>query len=304
MTVDPIEGHEGCSMSYPETMYQHDKIKTTWFTPLLRKLLLTFLVFLLSVSPHLRADTISIYTEEFPPFNYTNEQNIDGVSTEIIREVMDRTGLAYNLQMFPWARSYRSTLEQQNTFIYSISRLKQREGLFKWVGKIVPVGYSVFTLGSNQDIAVDSLEDMKNYRIGTTVKDAREDYLLSKGFDIRHFDRLSGEDANLKNYRKLKAGRIDLWPMPDAVAYYIARSQGDNPKVALRRVYVLSELSTGYYLASNINTPDQVLESVRNSLRHFKATSEYITILKNWGLEELYEQCIDRYSSLQTREEC
>ncbi|OZG71227.1 hypothetical protein BTA51_21500 [Hahella sp. CCB-MM4] len=292
-------------MSYPEpTTQRFNTTSTRSMSPFFRKPIFATLAFLFCLSPHIHADAISIYTEEFPPFNYASQQSIDGVSTRIIREVMDRTGLAYSLQLFPWARSYRATLEQQNTFIYSISRLKQREGLFKWVGKIVPVGYSVFTLQSNHDIKVDSLEDMKKYRIGTTINDAREDYLLSRGFDVRHFDRLSGEDANLKNYLKLKAGRIDLWPMPDAVAYYIARSQEDNPKAVLRRVYTLSELSTGYYLASNVNTPDQVLESVRNSLKQFKTTREYINILKNWGLEELYEECIDRYSSIQTTEEC
>ncbi|WP_020409457.1 substrate-binding periplasmic protein [Hahella ganghwensis] len=251
-----------------------------------------------------QADAISIYTEEFPPYNYTSDETVDGVSTRIIREVMNRTGLAYTLNVYPWTRSYRETLDHQNTFIYSISRLKEREGLFKWVGKIVPAGYSVFTLQGNQDIKVETLEDMKRYRIGTTVNDAREVYLLSKGFDVRHFDRLSGEDANTRNYLKLKAGRIDLWPIPDAVAYHIARSQGDNPKNRLRRVYALSELSNGYYLATNINTADQVLESVRRSLAHFKASKEYMAILKNWGLEELYEQCVDRYSSLHAADEC
>ncbi len=251
-----------------------------------------------------QAEAINIYTEEFPPYNFTSNRVIDGVSTQIIQQVMAHSGLEYTLNIYPWARSYRETLEHENAFIYSISRLEPRESLFKWVGKIVPTGYTVFALRDNENVIADTLEDLKKYRIGTTVNDARETYLLSKGFDIRHFDRLSGEDANTRNYLKLKAGRIDVWPIPDAVAYHIARSNGDNPKHVLKRVFRLNELSQGYYLATNINTPEPVLENIRLSLRQFKRSGDYTTILRNWGLEELYEQCIERQSQPEISNEC
>ena len=251
-----------------------------------------------------KAEPVHIYTEEFPPYNFTSDKAIDGVSTQIIQEVMNSAGLEYTLNIYPWARSYKETLEHKNAFIYSISRLEPREALFKWVGKIVPAGYSVFALKSNDQVEAKSLEDLKQFRIGTTVNDAREIYLISKGFDVRHFDRLTSEDANNRNYLKLKAGRIDVWPMPDAVAYHIARTNGDIPKQVLKRVLRLTDLSQGYYLATNLNTPDTVLDSIRFSLSRFKHSSDYTSLLRNWGLEDLYEQCIERQSRQNPTDEC
>jgi len=167
-----------------------------------------------------------------------------------------------------------------------MSRLPKREALFKWIGVITPSDYSVFALKERTDIEIKALDDMKKYKIGTTLGDARETYLVGKGFELEKLYRVGGEEANVQNFKMLKAKRIDLWPMPDAVAYYVSKKLGDDPDKVLRKVFELSELSTGgYSLAASLQTSDDVVNKLKNSLEAFKKTPEYKQILKKWGIK-------------------
>lgn len=84
-------------------------------------------------------DEIRIVTEELPPYNMTQDGQITGMSTEVVQAVLKEVGMSAPIQSMPWARAYDIALNSENTLIYSITRTRQRENLFKWVGDIAPV---------------------------------------------------------------------------------------------------------------------------------------------------------------------
>jgi len=233
----------------------------------------------------LEATNLTIYTEEFPPFNYTDNKQIKGVSTDIVNAVMKKTNFDYSIISIPWARAYKMSQEEPNSLIFSISRRVKREELFTWIGIIVPSVHSVFALKHRDDIKIEKLDDLKKYQIGTAIEDARETYLVTKGFELKKFQRVAGKSAYLQNYKKLKKNRIDVWPMPDTVMNYIVKKTGDDPRKVLKKVHEFSELSTGgYYMAASLTTSDEVIEELQKALSDFKQTPEYKKILKKWGM--------------------
>ncbi len=247
-------------------------------------LILVLAVFIGNSSP-LLAQKLTIYTEEVPPYNFTRDNKIVGVSTEVVEAVMKESGLDYEMISYPWARTYKLAKERPNSLIFSISRRASRETIFKWIDVIVPSKHSVFVLQSRTEIRIDNLVDMKKYRIGTTLGDARETYLLDHGFEIRDLESTVGVDANSRNYKKLKRGRIDLWPMPDAIAYYTVKEFGDDPNREIRKAFVFEEMSRErYYIAANLQTSDKIVEKLRDIIGRFKKTPEYKKILETWGL--------------------
>ncbi len=129
-----------------------------------------------------QAVDLRVYTEEFPPFNFTQDKQITGVSTEVVTRVLEIAGLSARIKSLPWKDAYRLAQRQKNTLIYSISRRKEREKLFKWIGVVTPTTYSVIALTSRKDIHIRRLADLKKYKIGTTEDDVVERWLLSKGF--------------------------------------------------------------------------------------------------------------------------
>jgi polar amino acid transport system substrate-binding protein len=69
---------------------------------------LIFMCFALPV----RAQDIMIVTEEFPPYNYSDNGRAQGLSSEVVQAVLAQAGLAAEFLFLPWARAY---LTAQNT---------------------------------------------------------------------------------------------------------------------------------------------------------------------------------------------
>jgi polar amino acid transport system substrate-binding protein len=229
---------------------------------------------------------LNIYTEEFPPFNFTEKGKITGVSTEIVRHVMAYTGIQYQIKSLPWQETFRRAQVEPNSLIFSISRNKSREKKFKWIGIIVPTSYFVMALKSRTDIKIESLEDMKKYKIGTTVDDIVESWLIGKGFDTGTFLRSNGENATLKNFMNLVNNRTDICPFPDAVAYHIVRKAGHtNPNLLIKKTFPIQELSGGYHIAAGLKTPDSVIARISQALREFKQSDNFYKILAHWGVD-------------------
>lgn len=233
-----------------------------------------------------QARTVRIYTEDYPPYNYLEEGKPAGLSTEIVQHIMDIAGVEYTIEFQPWARAMITVENEPDTFIYSMRRLPSRESRFLWLGAIVSSHHSVFALKNREDIEVNKLADLIGYFIGTTIHDSRETLLIENGFPVGKLTRISGRDAYERNYMKLRAGRIDVWPMDDAVAYHISRNCGDDPENLLRRVYTFNEGSLHpYYLGTNLLTDPVLAEKIANALVTFKQSDEYEQVLSRWGIE-------------------
>lgn len=226
-------------------------------------------------------ENLVVLTEEFPPFNFTKNGEVTGLSTEVIKAILAETGIAYEIQVNPWKESYDQALSTKNCMLFSTSRTESREDLFKWVGTISPANYSVFAL-ADCEIEITSVEDLKNYKIGITQGDAREAYFQSKGFVIG--EQLIVAENNAANLAKLKTKEIDFWPMPDAVANYAVNEAGAKPE-EIKGIYVLEDLTKdGYFLAVNKSTPDSIVMKLQAALDKIKADGTYDKILKKWGV--------------------
>jgi len=239
---------------------------------------------LLFFSQSLRAEALPVYTEEFPPYNYTEAGQPYGISTEIVVEVLRRADIDYQIESLPWARAMHYASSDKPCLIYSISRLAEREDKFRWIGKMTPVRHAAYALTQRSDININGLEDMRGFMLGTVRNGARETYLIEKGFYLGNMARTSGKDAMLRNYSMLKEGRIDLWLAPDAVAHFIVSGTGEKPAKVLREVHQLSEMSGHYYLAASPGTSDEIVAKIKAALTEFRESPEYLLILQRWGV--------------------
>ena len=254
----------------------------------MKKGLICLLLLSTMFTSHLNALELTIYTEDFPPFNFTEKGKITGVSTEVVQHVLADTGLQYQIISLPWDQSYSLAQKSADTLIFSISRNSKREALFKWIGILTPTTYSIMTLNSRTDIKIARLEDIKKYKVGTTTDDIVESWLLGKGFSTSDLFRSSGSNAALKNFRNLLNRRIDLWPFPDAVAYFIARQEGhSDPDQLFKKAFPISELSGGYYMAASLETSDAVVQQISQALKKFKQSDDYFKILAHWGVDAM-----------------
>jgi polar amino acid transport system substrate-binding protein len=226
------------------------------------------------------AETLKVLTEEFPPYNYTENGRITGFSTAVVQAVLQEAHLQGEFQSLPWARAYEMAQTRDSVLIYSITRNPQREKLFKWVGVIAPTQYHLFSLPERK-LRFERLEQAKVYQTATVNEDAGEQFLLAKGF-VKGQNLQSSVKYEL-NYEKLKRGRVDLWIAPELVAVYLARQAGDVPAQALARSYTIAELgSDGYYMAFGAGTPDALVERLVKGLAAIKSNGTYDALKKKW----------------------
>lgn len=231
------------------------------------------------VGASLAADSdvsVRVVTEEFPPYNFTRNGMLTGISTEAVRAMFDHLGERFQPVLLPWARAQDEAMWEENVAIYSMMRTAEREDEYQWVGPIAPSKVYVFCLAERKDIVIRSIEDIRNYRVGTQLMDARETYLLARGFR-RGVDFQSVPDQ-LTNVRKLLAGRVDVIMLPELAALHYLEDLGESSQV-LRKVYHMAEMgSDGYYLAFGLKTARHVVDRFQEALEHIKMTGKLTQI--------------------------
>lgn len=197
------------------------------------------------------ADTpLSFLTEEYPPFNFTQDGEIVGIATDLITEAADTAGVAFTLEMQPWARAFAGAKDKANTCVFSTALTEDRKPHFKWVA---PLNKSAIVLIAHKDRMheIAALEDARGLKIGTYKGDVTEQLLVNAGFEV---DSSSKQDQNIK---KLKAGRIDVWSV------YRARFEDLNDP-ELVEVFLIEETVTG--LACNPSVPDAQISAMQSAL--------------------------------------
>ena len=231
------------------------------------------LVLVLFTSGVCRAE-FTIMTEELPPFNYTENGEVTGFSSEIVLEICERVGHAKTINMLPWKRAYQAIQNEENQALFSTTRTPQREELFKWVGPIYEPTI-VFFAKQGSDLAIQSLDDaMTVSRIGTYLEDAEESLLKEAGFK-----NLISVGDDFLNPKKLILGRIDLWISGDLEGVYKAKKAGlDSDKITI--VYEIKKKE--YYIAFSKNAPDEEVQTWQAALDAMKQDGTYQEILDKY----------------------
>ncbi|VVO73888.1 hypothetical protein PS870_01436 [Pseudomonas fluorescens] len=203
-----------------------------------------------------------LLTENFPPYNmakngknFAQDENINGIAVDIVREMFKRADVTYSLTLrFPWERIYKLALENPGYGVFVMARLPDREKLFKWVGPIGPDDW-IMLAKADSKISLETLDQARKYKIGAYKGDAIAETLAKQG--LKPIVVLRDQD----NAKKLVSGQIDLWATGDPAGRYLARQEGVNGlKTVLR--FNSAEL----YLALNKDVPDDVVAKLQAAL--------------------------------------
>ncbi|WP_167505862.1 substrate-binding periplasmic protein [Desulfosediminicola flagellatus] len=228
---------------------------------------------LMSYSGAAFAEDFKIMTEEFPPFNYTQDGKLTGLSSEVMVELTKRVGHQMNAEVLPWARAYGLIQRKDGLILYSMTRTEAREELFKWVGPIASNKWVFFTK-KGSGIVINSLEDAKKVKaIGAYKEDAAETFLKEQGFT--NIDSVPNDELNVP---KLMGGRIDLWIVGELQGIHKAKQKGESDN--LEKVFDVKD--TQLYIAFSKNTPDEVITTWQSALDAIKADGTYDAIVKKY----------------------
>lgn len=221
-------------------------------------------------------ETLQLYTEEYPPFNWADRNSgaATGLSTDIIVELMRRADMPVSAPMLlPWARGMALTSRNPNSCLFSMARTPQRESSFAWIG---PVGRNEWVMyaRSEDHIHLTSLADAKPYTVGTIIGDAM--IPLLRAADLT----LSIVPYNRTNAPKLKMGRIQLWSEGRLPGLYIMEELGISGFEA-----VLTYAHYDMYLACNKAMKANDVNRLNTLLRGMYRDGTVKRIYGNYGFD-------------------
>ncbi len=227
-----------------------------------------------------QAESITIVTEEFPPFNYTNPATgtLTGFNTEIVQALLKELSIETEIRSFPWARANKMAEKQKNVLIYSLKRTAKREALFKWIGALIKHEACFLAIKDSRIKPTTTLNMMKQYRIG-----AIHDGAIAMGLKADKFSTIVLLPDRDIIWKHLKRGGIDLWCTNIFSARHIIASMGDNPD-DVKIIHRYEKLSKdSLYMAFSIQTDDALVEKFRKGYNRLKDQGVHKNILKRYG---------------------
>ncbi len=181
----------------------------------------------------------------------------------------------YQIEVFPWARSYRKAQDEPNVAIYSIGRNDEREKMFKWVGMVVNREVFLYKLKGRPEVKASSLADLKPYRLGGIRDGMRTMYLKKEGLSVDE----STDDAS--NIKKLQSRRIDAFPIDEPNLVYLSERNGVDFD-SMERLLKLEKMSSGLYMAFSLHTPDETVDKCRAALDGMVKDGSFNKITAKW----------------------
>ena len=222
------------------------------------------------------ASALKLLTEENPPLNYTENNKLTGMATEVIKEMSRRANVPVEFEVMVWADAYKRVQIDKETCLYSTARLENRELVFKWVGPIAVNKWGLFAKSSFSQ-PIKTLADVRPYRIGGVTRDAKTEYLKQNGItNIFEVDDDKLNPPKLTIDRK-QPQRIDLWVTSIAHAKEVA-AQAKVPDVKL--VLVVRKVDS--YLACNPRTSEATLKLLSTALDEIKKDGTFKRIVDRY----------------------
>lgn len=228
------------------------------------------------------AGNITVMTEEWAPYNYEKEGKVKGISTEVVKAIQKRAGNDDPIIIQSWGRSYQVLEQKPNHALFSMSRLPQREALFKWVGPIAD-NETYFFKKKGSDIDIKNLEDAKKVKLIGAGAETNVDFieLKSKGFT-----NLSTLDTQSNPINLVVNNRVDLGGSnPLTALFHLKKNNFPLDSIVNTGVQVFS---VPLYIAFSLETSDEVIKKWQDALDSLKASGEFDKI-KSGALQEAYK---------------
>jgi polar amino acid transport system substrate-binding protein len=213
---------------------------------------------------------LTLYTEQNPPYNYEANGTLQGISIDLLEMITERMGDEVSrdqVRLVPWTEGYQAALSGNNTMIFAIARIPEREDAFKWAGPLYPYTTVLFAR-PDSGIVIDSPGDLRGRRIGVIRDDASVQQLLDAGVNRSQLV----EETNVSTLiGMLRDGEIDLWAYSKSSGRYFAALETGNA-YTFQIVYTFPDIPIYYGFSRDV--PDETVQAFQQALDTLKAEED------------------------------
>jgi polar amino acid transport system substrate-binding protein len=222
------------------------------------------------------ADFIA-YTEEWPPYNYTQNGQVRGIATDVLRAACGKAGFECEIEMVPWARAYYSAKNAPNALVYTTARKPDRENEFLWVGPIMPRATWVYGHPGSEK-KLQSLKDLATVKVGIVRGEASQKDLEAVGVPASAF---VPEVDNPTVLRQFMNKVVDVMVDTEVGMAWKLRDAG-LPSNVVTRLMKLSDEGAYYYAVNLKSDPDRV-RRLQQAIDALRRDGKIDAIAKEYG---------------------
>jgi ABC-type amino acid transport substrate-binding protein len=220
-------------------------------------------------------DIMQIYTEPYPPLTFRDKNGeIRGYGTDIVKEIMKRNQIYYEINLSSWSNGYQLALNHPNFCLFTMDRTEIRENLFQWVG---PIGTNTtwFYTKTGSGISISSMADARNLNpIGVVSSWFSTQYLQSQGFTNLVYD----SDPEVLT-EKLMKGELDAFVCTDITFPDILAGLGYDYN-QVRPAFSL--MSSDFYIAFSKTTSAGIVQQWQSTFESIENDGTLEAIQKKW----------------------
>ena len=206
------------------------------------------------------AASLTAYTEEWAPYNFSEGSTVKGIATDVLRAACDEARLECRILIVPWARALSTVSNTPNTLIYTIARTPAREDDFLWVGPLLPRAVWIYTRPGYE------AKSLAELRFGVVRDDATAPDLIAAGVPANAIVADTSNGSVLRMYRR---SMVDALVDTEIGMAWNLRNAAMPPDSVVRQKK-LSEVGA-YYFAFNrqsdplaVRTLQQALDKVKH----------------------------------------
>lgn len=245
----------------------------------MKYILFFFVISNLTFANENEIDSFQFMSEEFPPYNYQENNQPKGSSVETFQLLLKKLKAKKNistLTFWPWARSYTALQTKPNQLLFVVTKTKARENLFKWVG---PISLSANVLIGKKffEVKTKPISHLMNYRYCVVREDAGGQ-LLKDNYKIPSNMIYEASDPATCIYL-LKNNRADLFAYDENVTHWLMKKNHENLKEFESKM-IISE--SQHYIAFSKETSDITIKKFQDALDAVKKETEYLKIKEKY----------------------
>lgn len=217
---------------------------------------------------------LRLLTEAAPPMSFMRDGELSGLSVEVVRALLARTGDSARIELLPWTRALHLAQQQADTALFSTVRTAQREERFQWVGPIV-VGTTRFYSLKSQGLTIDNMAQAA----ATGPLALPKQWYTFETLSARGFTNLYGVPSSKQMVTMLKHGRVKLIATEDLTL------AGELAAVDLKPQDVTAHvpfMRSAYYIAFSPQTSVVRVVRWQRALQQMHEDGSLAAILRRW----------------------
>ena len=161
--------------------------------------------------------TITIVFEEWPPYQYTKDDKVIGIDTEVVEEACRRMGITPKFRSLPWARALEEVKEGDADAIFSIGYPDQHPFLY-FPETPISAQRSVLFVRKDSTLQVKDIRDLEGKTVGVV-----QDNFYGDLFDTNQKILRDASSNQKMVFDKLLAERYEVMITFDLVGLFLIK---------------------------------------------------------------------------------